>query len=157
MFEKNADQNGLDALNSVQHEILLYAHQDDKTFSELIKKCIILLLPHRLASQPIIAKALNIDSRTVQRKLKKEGTSFQSLKDEVRITLANTYLQDHDSRVERVARLLGYKKTTSFYAAFQRWHGMSPNKFKTHTLCNPTTHPMTEPDSNLKHLPVNTA
>ncbi|MEY4508804.1 MAG: AraC family transcriptional regulator [Pseudomonadota bacterium] len=71
------------------------------------------------------ARALAISTRTLQRRLQDEGTSFAGVVEAVRRELSVAYLERGISIVE-VAALLGYADTTAFHHAFRRWHGTSP-------------------------------
>jgi AraC-like DNA-binding protein len=71
------------------------------------------------------ARALAISTRTLQRRLQDEGTSFASVVAEVRRELSVAYLERGMSIAE-VATQLGYSDSTAFHHAFRRWHGRSP-------------------------------
>ncbi|HET8705305.1 MAG TPA: AraC family transcriptional regulator, partial [Pseudomonadales bacterium] len=76
-----------------------------------------------------MARSLNMSSRTLIRKLKAEGTTYQSLVDEEHKRLAQLYLGTHRHTVESVAAALGYKDASSFRRAFKRWFGALPSEF----------------------------
>lgn len=71
------------------------------------------------------ARALGMSTRTVQRRLHVEGTSFAELVDALRREMAVAYL-DRGLSISEVASLLGYSDTTAFHHAFRRWTGSSP-------------------------------
>lgn len=72
------------------------------------------------------AKRMAVTPRTLQRRLRDEGTSFQTLLDAVRADLAKRYLSDDRLGVTEVAFLLGYADASAFARAFRRWHGVAP-------------------------------
>lgn len=76
-----------------------------------------------------MSRSLNMSSRTLIRKLKAEGTNYQSLVDEEHKRLAQLYLATHRHTVESVAAALGYKDASSFRRAFKRWFGALPSEF----------------------------
>lgn len=78
----------------------------------------------------IIAQSLTIDKRTLQRKLKASGTTFQKLLDKVRSTIALNYLTLSDISMSRLALRLGYSEQSAFIRAFQRWFKESPQRWK---------------------------
>jgi AraC-like DNA-binding protein len=78
-----------------------------------------------------VARQLAVSERTLRRRLLAEGTSFRSLADEVRETLAEELLTTGSLSVEEVGRRLGYAEPASFTHAFSRWKGMSPRIFTT--------------------------
>jgi AraC-like DNA-binding protein len=75
------------------------------------------------------ARALGTSTRTLQRRLRAEGTSFAEVVDGLRRELALEYLNRGIPLVE-VAEFLGYADVTAFHHAFQRWTGTSPARFK---------------------------
>lgn len=77
-----------------------------------------------------IAQKLGVAPRTLQRKLKEEGTSHQELLDEMRRELSIHYLQERQMAVYEVAFLLGFSETSAFHRAFKRWTGTTPGEFR---------------------------
>lgn len=73
-----------------------------------------------------VSRDLQIQIRTVQRRLKDEGTSFQEVLDETRAELAEIYLQIPSLTVTQVGRRLGYSGGRAFRTAYQRWTGRNP-------------------------------
>lgn len=73
-----------------------------------------------------IASDLGMSSRTLSRRLAEEGSTFSSILDELRSSLAGRYLQDSELSISQIAWLLGYTEVSSFAHAFQRWTGRSP-------------------------------
>jgi AraC-like DNA-binding protein len=89
-------------------------------------------LLHRPAAPPTmeaVAGELHVDPRTLRRRLAAEGTSFRSLVDEVRETLAVELLTTAGLTVEGVAARLGYSEAAAFAHAFKRWKGVSPRAY----------------------------
>jgi AraC-like DNA-binding protein len=71
------------------------------------------------------AKQLGLAVRSLQRRLKDEGTSFQAVREEVRRALAQRYLDD-GLAIAEIAFLLGFSEPSAFVRAFKRWTGMTP-------------------------------
>ncbi|MEU4519452.1 AraC family transcriptional regulator [Amycolatopsis sp. NPDC024027] len=76
-----------------------------------------------------IARQLTLSTRTLRRRLTEAGTSYRTLVDEVRQTLAEELLDTGVLSVEDVAYRLGYAEASSFIHAFKRWTGMTPAAF----------------------------
>jgi AraC-like DNA-binding protein len=72
-----------------------------------------------------VAKALGLTVRSLQRRLKDEGTSFQAVREDVRRTLAQRYLDD-GLAIAEISFLLGFSEPSAFFRAFKRWTGMTP-------------------------------
>lgn len=77
-----------------------------------------------------VARALGIGSRTLQRRLGAEGTTYQQVLDETLKALAEGYLKQQQLSLAEVAWLLGYVEQASFFRAFRRWYGMTPQEFR---------------------------
>ena len=77
-----------------------------------------------------VARELGMSSRTLQRRITKEGTSFRALLNEARRELARHYLQQSSLELRETACLLGYQDPNSFFRAFREWEGMTPGEWK---------------------------
>ena len=80
----------------------------------------------RLPDMDAVAAGLRITSRTLRRRLDAEGTSFRSLLDELRQTLAEELLGTAGLKTEEVAERLGYADAVSFLHARRRWRRATP-------------------------------
>ena len=84
------------------------------------------LLPTGGVGIDIAAEYLNLNRRTLQRRLVDEGTSFSAVLDAVRIDLAIRYLGESDLPLSQVAALLGYTEQSAFNRSCRRWFGETP-------------------------------
>ncbi|MCD6059858.1 MAG: hypothetical protein K0S16_169 [Moraxellaceae bacterium] len=87
-------------------------------------------LGERLLDLTVIAQHMGISPRTLQRRLKEEGTTFQALYDACRQQVARTELLEHDTDMATIAAMLGYSEPANFYRAFRDWFGLSPSEFR---------------------------
>jgi len=87
--------------------------------------------PHEIPDAAAVAAELNLSPRTLFRRLEDEGTSFRTLVDEVRDTLAQELLTGTGMTVAHVAHRVGYSDPASFVRAFKRWKGQTPQEFRT--------------------------
>lgn len=76
------------------------------------------------------AKELGVSSRTLQRQLAGDNTSFKLLLSEARHELARLYLTDPSLDLKEVAFLIGYEDQNSFYRAFRSWEGDTPSRWR---------------------------
>ena len=87
------------------------------------------LLGERLTGGPPdiewLADQLHMSTRSLQRRLREAGTSFQALLDALRRDLALRYLAQ-DLALAEVAFLVGFTEPSNFHRAFKRWTGMTP-------------------------------
>ncbi|MFQ5937625.1 MAG: AraC family transcriptional regulator, partial [Acidiferrobacterales bacterium] len=79
------------------------------------------------ASQESIAAALNLSTRSLQRKLKEEGTTYKQLLELTRRELAAQYVKQPDLSINEITFLLGFSEPANFSRAFKRWTGVSPS------------------------------
>jgi len=78
----------------------------------------------------VVARELATSSRTLQRRLAAEGSSFQQEVEDVRRDAAGRYLTDRTLAIAEVAYLLGYSEPAPFHRAFKRWYGVTPEAFR---------------------------
>lgn len=78
----------------------------------------------------LVAERLALSTRTLQRKLSDEGTSFQEVLDEMRFQIAKDYLTDTRLPLHEIATLLGYNEPANFTHAFKRWAKVAPNDYR---------------------------
>lgn len=77
-----------------------------------------------------LAAEIGISPRTLIRRLRALGTTYQDLRDQSRRDLALWYLRHSDLSVERVAERLGYADTSNFSRTFRRWTGFTPRDYR---------------------------
>ncbi|HEV2913416.1 MAG TPA: AraC family transcriptional regulator [Pyrinomonadaceae bacterium] len=82
------------------------------------------------ASLETISQQLGTSPRTLQRKLREEGTSHQDLLDEIRRDLSKRYLCEPQMAICEVAYLLGFSEPSAFHRAFRRWTGITPKEYR---------------------------
>jgi AraC-like DNA-binding protein len=71
-----------------------------------------------------------MSTRTLQRRLAEEGTSFRGLLDDVRRTAAARHLRTPGLSNAEVAYVLGFSELAAFQRAFRRWYGVTPGEFR---------------------------
>lgn len=75
-----------------------------------------------------VAKKARLHPRTLQKKLKDEGSSYTQLLTEVRKKLSKRYLLEKID-IGTIAIYLGYSEITAFLRAFKKWYGISPGEW----------------------------
>lgn len=88
------------------------------------------LLPLGLCTQSEVADRFCMHPRTLQRRLREEGTSFEAIKDDVRRDAASRYLSQPDIPLTRIANLLGYSEPSVLSRSCYRWFSCSPAKLR---------------------------
>lgn len=77
-----------------------------------------------------ISRITDLPLRTLQRRLKLIGTSFNDILNEEKQEMAKSKLADSSLNISHIASQLGYSDTSHFDRAFQRWVGMSPREYR---------------------------
>lgn len=90
--------------------------------------CLLELLPSGRASLESVSRKLGTSTRTLQRRLKEEGKSFQLLLNEIREELARHYLKSSRFSGVEISFLLGFEDPNSFFRAFHSWTGQTPEQ-----------------------------
>jgi AraC-like DNA-binding protein len=114
-----------------QFEEELKQENGDEHFIERVRVAI----RQKLTGQPPtiedIADVLHVSSRTPQRRLQDQGSSFQRVSEEARHHLARRYLNNSVLELNEAAYLmLGYEDGNSFVRAFRNWEGVPPSRWR---------------------------
>jgi AraC-like DNA-binding protein len=75
-----------------------------------------------------VAAELYLHPRTLQRRLRVSGASFESIKDEIRREVALRYIGDGGVSLKRLAEMLGYAETSIVSRNFHRWFAATPHE-----------------------------
>jgi len=84
------------------------------------------LLPSGRPGIEEVARVLSIRKRSLQRRLRSEGTSYSQVLHRTREKLARHDLLATELSGPEIGFLLGYDDASSFYRAFQEWTGQTP-------------------------------
>ncbi|WP_353618752.1 AraC family transcriptional regulator ligand-binding domain-containing protein [Tropicibacter sp. R16_0] len=76
------------------------------------------------------AVALKMSPRTLNRRLKEEGTCFQDIKDALRRDIAIRALQQGTDSIEQIAYDTGFSAPANFHRAFRRWTNRTPRSYR---------------------------
>lgn len=98
--------------------------------SELIRR----QLPNGGSRIERIAATLGMHPKTLHRRLKLEGVTFERLVDDVRRALASDYLATSALPFYDVATLVGYSGQSTFIVACKRWFGVTPKAYRENVL-----------------------
>lgn len=77
-------------------------------------------------SMESVATALGTSTRSMQRALEGEGTSYRRILEDVRKSMAERYLSDTDVPIKEIAYLLGFSEISAFSRAVKSWFGQPP-------------------------------
>jgi AraC-like DNA-binding protein len=83
-----------------------------------------------LPSFAVICQKMNITTHKAQRRLSEEGSSYQRVKDAVRLELLKEMLENPDYSIADVSESVGFTEVTSFTRAVKKWTGMTPAQYR---------------------------
>ena len=106
----------------------------DASFRDRVRACLLDMIASGHYSVTYTASKLAISTRTLQRRLSEEGTTFQKVLDELREELARHYLSATDYTSSEISFLLGYEEPNSFFRAFRAWTGQTPEVVRANRL-----------------------
>jgi AraC-like DNA-binding protein len=111
----------------------LSAEMDDPfRYTYLIRDQLSRLTP--IPNQETLSQLLDIETRTLQRLLKKEGETYSNILKEVRFKRASDRLLFSRLNTEEIAQELGFNDAVAFSHAFKQWTGLAPRQWREHTL-----------------------
>lgn len=76
----------------------------------------------------ILASRLNMTTRSLQRRLADEKTTFRKFSDIIKKNVAQTLLSTKNSKVSQVADMMGYADASAFRRAHKRWSDKTPRQ-----------------------------
>lgn len=115
-------------------EIHLQALPKLDSFAEKVRHAVWPHLSEGLPSIQSVATRLAISTRSLQRRLREEETSYAEVVDSLRQEKARLLLKDPNLAVYEVGYLLGYSDPSTFHRAFRRWQGTSPSQFRSQQI-----------------------
>jgi len=123
-----ADPDAAQLLEVSCQELLREVERQDTLTNRI--RAHLLANPGSPLDAPAVARAMAISERGLRRHLRREGTSFQAVLDDVRRRMAQDYLASTTLSIQQIAELVGFSEATNFRRAFLRWTGTSPHRFR---------------------------
>jgi AraC-like DNA-binding protein len=102
----------------------------DPEFLPQLYRSLRLLLLDGTTSGDRLAQQLDMHRRTLNRRLKAQRRTFQSVLDEVRFEVARHLLRETRQSVVDITHTLGYADASAFIRAFRRWTGVAPAQWR---------------------------
>ena len=127
------DKNAFLNLKNICDERLAQVTRN-RTLHEKVMDEISPLLEGQTPSINEVADSLGMPPWTLRRKLQEQNTNFQTLLNETRKSLAESYMKDTHLAIGEIAYLLGFSSPTAFQRAFKRWTDKSPGKYREEVL-----------------------
>ena len=77
-----------------------------------------------------MASMLNMSVRTLRRRLKEVGTTYQEFKDNTRRDASVQLLNRPELNINTIAALLGFDEPSAFHRSFKKWTGKTPGEYR---------------------------
>ncbi|BFM14996.1 AraC family transcriptional regulator [Maricurvus nonylphenolicus] len=98
--------------------------------TEIVGQLIRSLLSTGYCTEERIASILQVNRRTIQRRLKSEGSSFKQLLADIRLEMAKHFLRDTNLAMSDISIELGYSETSAFMRFFKQHAGITALSFR---------------------------
>ncbi len=106
----------------------------ERPVSSRVHEIVHRLLPTGTLTIDLAAEYLNLNRRTLQRRLDGEGARFAVIVEAVRRERAERYLAENRMPLSQVAALLGYTEQSAFNRACRRWFDTTPRRYRQRLL-----------------------
>ena len=112
-----------------QHIATLEASTGDDICSQ-VNLVIRQLLDTGTCTMNVVAEKLGLHSKSLQRALQAENTTFKELLNESRMQVAKFYLSNSEIELVHLTDILGYSDPSAFSRSFKKQHGVSPQHWR---------------------------
>jgi AraC-like DNA-binding protein len=109
---------------------LIAAETAPASTSAAIKSLVSIDMARGMPSFTAVADSLHMSESSLRRRLQKENTSYQALKDEIRCDVAIDKLLNEELSVADLAEYLGFTEPSSFVRSFKGWTGQTPRAYR---------------------------
>jgi len=99
-------------------------------FQEQIYSTLRPLIISQCCSSKRLARMLSMHPRTLNRRLKEQGTTFREMVGKLRYEVAKQLLLDTNMPLIKISTILGYADASVFTRAFRRWSCITPSKWR---------------------------
>lgn len=119
-------------LSLVERQAQAFMGQTQQTdpFLELVQQTLVEQLSQGALSLSLVAKQLNVSTRTLHRRMEDRGLNFKQFLQDTRKRLATVYLDDETLSLNEISFLLGYSEQSAFTRAFKQWFGTTPKRYQ---------------------------
>jgi AraC-like DNA-binding protein len=108
----------------------LLADAADTSFAAQTRRALAECLEPGPPGLPAIARRLGMSTRSLQRRLAEERTSYKEVLDTLRRDITLEQLQRHDTSIAEAAYLTGFSEVSAFTRAVRRWFDCPPSQLR---------------------------
>jgi AraC-like DNA-binding protein len=102
----------------------------DRCFAHQVASEICRTLPNGTCSAQTIARSLDMDRRTMNRRLATEGTNFSELLNRIRTEVAREHLEATSIRLTQVSEITGFESVSAFSRWFRSTFGTTASDWR---------------------------
>jgi AraC-like DNA-binding protein len=113
---------------------LIVLNSKPASTSAAIRSLIKMDFSEGLPSFEQMADNLHMSESSLRRRLLKEETSYQNIKDQVRCEIAVEHLRHPTIKINELAGMLGFTEPSSFVRSFRSWTGVTPKAYRDNML-----------------------
>lgn len=99
-------------------------------FTHAVRKLLLLHCQREWLSAEQVANELNLSPNLLWRKLKREQTRFQDIRDALKRDLSLSLLTNEQLTLSDIAARVGFAEASSFHKAFSKWTGFAPSNYR---------------------------
>ena len=100
------------------------------TMSDRVRELLWIRVPSGSYSLEAMAKQLGVSRRTIERRLKQDGTSFSGVLNQVRAEMVRQYVEGADRPLYVIAELMGFSALSAFSRWFRDEFGCSASEWR---------------------------
>lgn len=110
--------------------VLLSRYRSDHSLAQQVRQLLSNSDNPMALDQTHLAERLSMSPATLRRRLHREGTHFQALKDQWRRGRAIHLLKTSDCTIQQIAEALGFSEASAFHRAFKKWTRFNPGDYR---------------------------
>jgi AraC-like DNA-binding protein len=114
-------------LHRVLRESFAQWRDDTVALVSAVRATVVRRLPNGVPSIPAVAAALAVSPRTLQRRLREQGSTYDAIVDDARRHESLHRLVHTNEPLGDIARAVGFAEQASFTRAVRRWTGSTPS------------------------------
>jgi AraC-like DNA-binding protein len=104
--------------------------ENQETIKDQVKSILMASMQYHFPDIETVAQKLHISSRTLQRYLSNENTSFIQILKDTKFDLAKRLLKQKGLTISEIGFTLGYSDISNFSRSFKKYQGVSPLEFR---------------------------
>ncbi len=119
-----------EALEQFAHQMLVRLHASAEWTDRVMERIGRNLVKGKDVGLASMARDLGLGARSLQNRLRDEGTSYKAILNSVRREMAMRCLRESNDPICDIAFLLGFSDQSAFNHAFRRWTGHTPKAYR---------------------------